>query len=418
MIERPDDRDIDRVLATWMDDVAPGRAPTRLLEQTFTETMRTRQARVYPWHRIAVRGGRPATRSSTRLVLAFAAVLLLVAAAIGLAAGALRPAPPPTSSPSGPATPTPATSQGAAVPSAFALAADATVPVQGPIGIVATDNAIWVLASGRLDRIDPVTNTVVASVPLGSASDLYNGLAAGPGGLWATDSDSQTLYRVDPASNTVASTIAAGLAPKGVLATADAVWVADVHGGTVLRVDPATNRVATTVFLATSGSSGPNWLASGFGSIWVDVPNAASLVRIDPGTNLVQATIKVRPGISPCGGFAVTATAVWVTGCTASPIVARFDPSTNLVTATVDLGGLGSSPAVIGGIPWFSVDTGDATNGTLVRIDEATNTVKRVLRPGTAFGGGGGLVATSSAVWVVDGYHDAVLRLPLAAFGP
>ncbi|MBI3745478.1 MAG: hypothetical protein HY264_02920 [Chloroflexi bacterium] len=419
MTERPDDLDVDRALTAWMHSVAPGRAPTRLLEDTFTETMRTRQVRVYPWHRTAPIGGeRAATRSRTQLVLGLVALLLVVATAAGLAGGALRPTS--TASPDATAKPipTPAASSGAALPSPLALAPAVRVPVQGPIAIVATDDAVWVLASGRLDRIDPVTNVVVASVPLGSAADLYNGLAAGPGGLWATDNDSQTLYRVDPVGNTVASKIAAGLAPKGVLATADAVWVADVHGGTVLRVDPATNRVATTVFLASSGTSGPNWLASGFGSIWVDVPNAASLVRIDPVTNLVQETIKVPSGIIPCGGIAVTATGVWVTGCSASTVMARIDPSTNMLAATVDLGGSGFNPAVIDGAPWVSVDTGDPTTGRLVRIDEATNTVDRVLIPGTTFGGGGDMVATSSAVWIIDGYHDAVLRLSLAAFAP
>ena len=416
MSKRRDEQDVERVLASWMDEVAPERAPTRLLEETFAETMRTRQLRVYPWHRPGLAdGGRYATRSRTRLVLALIALLAVVATAAGLAGGALRLAPLPSANPG----PTPApTSRVAAPPSSLALAPAATIPVQAPIALVEAGNAIWVLTSGWLDRIDPVTNKVTASVPLGSASDLYNGLAANPAGLWATDSDSKTVYRVDPTANKVTSQIPAGFAPKGILATPDAVWVADVHGGTVLRIDPATNRFATTIFLASSGNSGPNWFTSGFESVWVDVPNAGAIVRFDPATNLVQATLKVPDNVVPCGGMAATATAVWVTGCSASTLLARIDPSTNLVVATVDLGGFGFNPSVINGAPWLSVDTGDAATGTLVRIDAATNHVDRVLVPGTAFGGGGDMVATSNAVWVIDGYHNTVLRLPLSAFTP
>ena len=42
------DRDVEQTLTAWMDHVAPTRPPTRLLEGTFAETMRTRQAAVVP----------------------------------------------------------------------------------------------------------------------------------------------------------------------------------------------------------------------------------------------------------------------------------------------------------------------------------------------------------------------------------
>jgi streptogramin lyase len=70
------------------------------------------------------------------------------------------------------------------------------------------------------------------------------------------------------------------------------------------------------------------------------------------------------------------------------------------------------------GIPWVSVDTGDATSGFLVRIDPATNAIDRVLVPGTTFGGGGDIVVAFGSVWVVDGYNNSVIRLPQSAFAP
>ena len=83
------------------------------------------------------------------------------------------------------------------------------------------------------------------------------------------------------------------MAPKGVLATADAVWVADLRGGAVLRVDPAIDAVTATVTVGPEGPSGPNWLGSGLGSIWVDIPNNGTVVRVSPVTNTIQATIEV-----------------------------------------------------------------------------------------------------------------------------
>jgi len=40
------------------------------------------------------------------------------------------------------------------------------------------------------------------------------------------------------------------------------------------------------------------------------------------------------------------------------------------------------------------------------------------LVPGTAFGGGGDIVEAAGAVWVTDGYHGKLLRLPRSAFAP
>jgi len=37
---------------------------------------------------------------------------------------------------------------------------------------------------------------------------------------------------------------------------------------------------------------------------------------------------------------------------------------------------------------------------------------------GSGFGGGGDIVVAGGSVWVVDGYHSAIIRLALADFGP
>ena len=419
------DRDVEQALREWMDQVAPHRPPTRLLEGTFTETMRTAQVRVYPWHRVGVgRLGRTAAGSGVRVVLVVIAVLLAAALAVALGGGGLRVTEPPIASPTPTPSaaltpsPTPGPKSSPSLPAAISVTPEASVPVQGPIAMVASGPMLWVMAPGRLDRIDPSTNAVTGSVAIGATTELYNGLAASADGLWATNGDASLLDRVDPTTLKVAAKIPAGLAAKGVLATADAVWVADVHDGSVLRFNPATNKVVETVTVGPTGTSGPNWLADGLGSIWVDIPNNGTIVRIDPVTNNVQATIPAPVNVTPCGGIAVGTAAVWVTSCSAGSILARVDPASNTVVATLDLRGFGYNPTLIDDVPWVSVDTGAADSGFLARIDPATNTIDRVLVPGPSFGGGGDIVLAGGSVWVVDGYNNTVLRLPFSAFVP
>jgi len=267
-------------------------------------------------------------------------------------------------------------------------------------------------------RIDPATNKAGAGTQLGGTSDLYNGIAADKNGVWATDWDTSTLYRVNPTTGKVVAKIPAGLAPKGVLATGSAVWGADTHGGAVLRIDPVTNKVVATITVGPTGNSGPNWLGSGLGSIWVGIPNASTVVRIDPITNAIQATIAMPPEVTPCGSFAITDSAVWTPSCDGGPTMARIDPATNKAVATVNLGGRAYTPAVIAGAPWFSLDTSPSVPGSIARVASATNSVDRELSPGADFGGGGDIVVAAGSVWVVDGGHDRVLRLPLSDFPP
>lgn len=420
MSEPRTDRIVEQTLTAWMDDVAPDRAPSRLLEGTFARTMKTRQARTYPWHKLGIGAlGRPGAGLGARAGLLVVVALAVTALAVGLVASGLRLVTPPIPSPSPTLEPVPTSSPtSASLPPSVAVTPEAVIPVQSPNGILTLGSAIWILGAGELDRIDPATNAVTGSVTLGGAADLYNDLAANDAGLWATDWDTAELYRVDPTTLKVVARIPAGLAPKGILASSAGVWVADTHDGKVLRIDPATNTIVARITVGPTGNSGPNWLASGLGSIWVNIPNNSTVVRIDPVSNAIQATIQIPASVVPCGGFEFETTAVWVTQCGGMSLVAGIDPATNTVIGTADRVGFGGIPTLVNGALWLSVDTGDAESGMLVRIDRATNAIDRVLVTGSAFGGGGDIIVAAGSVWVADGYNNAVLRLPLAAFGP
>ena len=416
MTRERSDLDLGVVLGDWMHDAAPASIPVLVLEEAFARSMTARQVRLYPWERIARRSSR--SRGITRLALVATAGLLVAVLAFGALGGGfgIAPVPSPTPSathPSASSSPSPP----ALVP--VPIVSTASVAVSQPQGLASDGTSVWVLsATGLVQRIDPATNKAGPGTQTGATTDLYNGIAADGQGVWVTDWDAPSVYRLDPVTNKVVAVITAGLAPKGVLATGTAVWVADTHDGKVQRIDPATNKVVATVTVGPTGTSGPNWLASGFGSIWVDIPNNQTVVRIDPITNKVQATIAIPDAATPCGGFAITSTVVWNMPCDGPQVMTRIDPPTNVVVATAKLDGQGNDPAVINGVPWVSIYPGPDGPGLLGRISSATNAVDLELAPGPTFGGGADMVVASGSVWVIDGGNDRVLRLPLTDFPP
>jgi DNA-binding beta-propeller fold protein YncE len=315
------------------------------------------------------------------------------------------PSPTPSSSP-------PATS--APFPSPVVVEPTASIPVTGAMALATDGTSIWLItADGKLARIDPLTNAIAASVTLSPATDAYQSLAGNRAGLWVTDWDATEVLRFDPVTLKATASIDMGSAPKGVLVTTAAVWVANTRGGSVARIDPNTNKIVATITLGPTGPSGPNWLASGFGSIWAGVPNVGAVFRINQKTNAIEATIPILGPASPCGGLAASSSAIWITSCDGSTLVTQIDPATNTVVGTIDLGGNGYTFAMVADRPWIS-----PTEGQIVRLDPVTHAVDRVIAPGPKFSSGGGdIVVAAGSLWVMDWASNRVLRLPIAAFG-
>jgi YVTN family beta-propeller protein len=413
------DRDMDQTLHGWMQAVAPVRAPARLLEETFSRTVATGQERDFPWRGITVVPRRRILTGPAGWIAVGVAVALVGATIFGTG---LLGQPGPTFGPGPSASPSPSVSPSSSPsPPASGLpptvvAPQATISLQKPLALASDGRALWALTdASMIVRIDTATNSVAAASQFGPIGDLWQGLSASTDALWVTDWDNKLAYRIDPTSLKVVTKVETGLALKGVLVTADAVWIADTHAGTVIRIDPKTNKVVATIPVGPTGTSGPNWLASGLGSIWVDIPNNSTVVRIDPVTNRIQATIPA-PTMTGCGGFGIATDAVWLTECAEGHHVGRIDPVSNKLIATVDIGGYGGGFAMVGGAPWTPVDRGHSDDGQIVRINPATNAIDRVVVPGPTFGGGGDVVVLGDSVWVLDGYNNQILRLPLSAF--
>ena len=220
-------------------------------------------------------------------------------------------------------------------------------------GLVASRAALWVGHDTTVERLDPRTLRVTATVELppiiklvmsGSLAPI-RGLAASAAGdaVWVSVANSTAgLVRIDAATaRVVAALPVASVGPAAVSGAGSAagVWAVCCGGetyigqGRLVRVDPATNRVVARVLLpglpdaVGVGSSGV-WVRAAAGPVW----------RIDPVTNRVVAEVTIPHGLSAQGSVLVGHDAVWVSD-PASRTVVRIDPRSNRVVGRVEVGG-------------------------------------------------------------------------------
>jgi hypothetical protein len=228
-------------------------------------------------------------------------------------------------------------------------------------GIVATGGSTWVgaqpehsSADPELLRIDQTSNTVVASVPLRAPVSRHE-IAAGAGAVWIASPG--WLDRVDPATNRITASIELpGNGIGAITAGEGAVWVevlldpSSSPGGdlaSLIRVDPNADSVVANTPLGTELTGYEDHIEIGAGSVWLLGPKLVNnntekggdLVRVDPSTNRIQATI-------PVDGFSlgVGTDAVWVTSPSDGVfdstnerwVTLRVDPSTDEVSSPME----------------------------------------------------------------------------------
>lgn len=155
---------------------------------------------------------------------------------------------------------------------------------------------------GTLERVNLVTDRIVARIPLGRAPAA---VAASNAAVWVTNNLDNTISRIDPATNRVVRTIRVGREPVGIAAGPDAVWIANNADGTVTRIDPRTNRVAKTIRVGRR----PRGVALNATGLWITNYLDDTVSRINPKTDQVIETIPVGAGPA---GIAATENKVWV----------------------------------------------------------------------------------------------------------
>lgn len=271
----------------------------------------------------------------------------------------------------------------------------------------------------RLHRIDPATNTVVATIALDHAA-----FGVGEGFIWVVSTargGAGTLRRIDPATNEfTGSPIALEREARGLGVGEGAVWVTTAtradppERGELLRVDPDTSAI-TRIPVDGVPFGAPVF---GAGSVWIQTqafdpadPNGPPInrvYRVNARTNAIETAL--RPARFPALAFGDGS--LWMlSGDQRSSTLTRIDPATNRAVATIDLppgaNTLTGGFAVGGGYVWVL----NADDGTLTKVDVATN---RIAGASIRVGRGAQEVAVGEgAAWVGNYATGSVLRIEL-----
>jgi YVTN family beta-propeller protein len=277
------------------------------------------------------------------------------------------------------------------------------------IGVVAAAIAIPIFALGQsgpattvevapnsLAVIDPGSNTVVQSVPVGIRPSL---IVMGAGSIWVTNVDDRTVSRVDPGSGSLQHTVALPATPTGIAFGEGAVWVANGPAGNVSRIDPSLNQ-ASEPLQVTDTRGGFGVVAVGGGSVW-SVFADSQLYRIDPAGTRAQPGGVV--GASPAA-IVVAAGSVWVASAYDNT-VQRVLPKTGTVVHDFTVGRHPSALAVGAGAVWVTDQIDDA----ITRIDLASGSESTI--PLATGAGPTGIAVGAGAVWTANAGDGTVSRI-------
>jgi DNA-binding SARP family transcriptional activator/streptogramin lyase len=211
--------------------------------------------------------------------------------------------------------------------------------------------------------IDSRHDAVVGFAPVGRSPVA---LASGAGGVWVANADDGTVDRLDPETGRVVATIGIGADVSDVATGFDSVWVADGNDGTITQVDPAQDGIERTI--SPSGAAGILTLPIFFVATddrYVWAIQGAKLLRIDPRTGLVTKNVAIGgapTALATGGGF------VWIT--TVDDRIVRVDAHTLTVSTGPRLAAPAYSAVYSDGAFWILVPS--PNSGTLERLDPQT----------------------------------------------
>src|SRR5262249_23334239 len=138
-----------------------------------------------------------------------------------------------------------------------------------------------------LQRIDPKTNKLVATLDLGSDP---TGVAVGHGAVWVIHHDDNRISKIDPRTDAVVATGSAP-GPKSVTVGGGSVWVVN-EDGTVTALDAATGATVHQVGLP-SGVWPAELVAFGSGAAWALSPLTDVVARINPLSGSLSTTLRL-----------------------------------------------------------------------------------------------------------------------------
>ena len=104
---------------------------------------------------------------------------------------------------------------------------------------------LYQIAETRIDKIDPATGEVVASIPAPGTDGCSSGLAWAEGSLWVGQYRDRLIHQVDPATGTVIRTIESNRFVTGVTWVDGELWHGTWEGdeSDIRRIDPGSGAV-------------------------------------------------------------------------------------------------------------------------------------------------------------------------------
>ncbi len=249
-----------------------------------------------------------------------------------------------------------------------------------------------------LVAIDPQTNRVVASIPVGSKPAS---VAFGEGSVWVGDAADGTVTRIDPVARTAVKTI--GIAAPAIDLTAGdgSIWAATGGFGTIVRIDPTANRVARRIELGAPSNPvvpAASAVAEGRGRLWVGTFDG--LAELDPGSGRIEG--KVDLGKSAAHHIALGQGTVWATLDT--PYAKAVDESSRQLTASFYAGTGIFAIARDDSAVWLGGEYG----GQLWKLDPITGAT---IRTGSAGKGATGIALGFGGVWIASWPDDTLVRV-------
>jgi serine/threonine-protein kinase len=260
------------------------------------------------------------------------------------------------------------------------------------------------LPPNSVGAIDPRTNRLVASIPVGKTPAA---MTSGFGSIWVADEGDSTVTRID-AKTRKATDVIGGITgtPVDIAAGSGSVWVTTLEGQ-LFRINPPLNSSSLVPLRFHShlrlGSQSAFFLnvEAGYGSVWLLWVGGSEILRFDPNT---QKLVTIEDDHGPYD-IALGPGALWISELTT---VSRLDTTTNVITGSADVGVLiqddGTSVAVGEGSVWLA----KGGTGNVWRVDPATTTAVGSTPTGRH---AGSIAAGEGGVWLVRPAAGVVVRL-------
>jgi len=220
----------------------------------------------------------------------------------------------------------PPTPSGAALQELPTLTLQATVPTSsGPLAIVATSDAVWVLGhqNPAVLRIDPLTNKVTATVAVGDG--FGNGLGLAGGRLWTFHQTTGEIVGIDPKTAKIVAKVPGGQDGDVFWVGDDAAWL--LSDGSVVRLDGKTAKASVLSLAVPCSVAGA---ASAGGFIWLAAEDG-TICKFDAKSGAVAGR---GTGAGIGAGMRVVAGAPWVPARDGSLVI--LDPAAVSVMTTVE----------------------------------------------------------------------------------